>query len=51
MLVGLFPAKSEREPVENLGDRDEADSKAKSADPSETGDEVQPGHFWGSLKF
>ena len=43
------PTKPNREPVHKLSDRDEADSKAKSTDPSKAGDEVQPGHLGGSL--
>ena len=45
------PAKSDREPVDKLNDRHEADSKAKAAKTSEVGDEVKPGHLWGSLKL
>ena len=43
------PTKPNREPVDKLSDGDEADSKAKSTDPSKAGDEVQPGHLGGSL--
>ena len=43
------PTKPNREPVDKLSDRDEADSQAKSTDPSKAGDEVQPGHLGGSL--
>ena len=43
------PTKPNREPVDKLSDGDKADSKAKSTDPSKAGDEVQPGHLWGSL--
>ena len=45
------PAESDREPVEDFNDRDEADSKAEPAKPSKAGDEVEPGHLWGSLKL
>ena len=45
------PAEPDGEPVENLYDRDKADSKAKSTDPSKSRDEVQPGHFRWPLKF
>ena len=43
------PTKPNREPVDKLSDGDEADSKAKSTDPSKAGDEVQPGHLGSSL--
>ena len=45
------PAESDREPVEDFYDRDKADSKAETAKPSKAGDEVEPGHLWGSLKL
>ena len=45
------PAESDGEPVEDFDDRDEADSEAKSAKPSQAGDEVKPGHLWGFLKL
>ena len=45
------PAQSDREPVDELNDRHKADSKAKAAKPPEVGDEVKPGHLWGSLKL
>ena len=45
------PAESDGEPVEDFDDGDEADSEAKSAKPSEAGDEVKPGHLWGFLKL
>ena len=44
-------AKSDREPVDNLSERHKADSKAKSTKAAKTGDEVQPGHLWQSLKL
>ena len=44
-------AKPDGEPVEDLNDRDEADSKAKSADAAKAGDEVQPSHLWRSFEF
>ena len=43
--------KSDREPVNNLNDGDEADPKTETADPAKAGDEVEPGHLWGSLKL
>ena len=43
------PTKPNREPVDKLSDGDEADSKAKSTDPSKAGDEVQPGHLGSPL--
>ena len=43
--------KSDWEPVDELGDGDEANAKAESANPSKVGDEVQPGHFWSSLEL
>ena len=45
------PTKPDREPVDKLSDGDKADSKAKSTNPSEIGDEVQPGHLGSSLVF
>ena len=45
------PAKSDREPVDDLNDGHKADSKAKAAKTSEVGDEVIPGHLWRSLKL
>ena len=45
------PAESDGEPVEDFDDGDEADSEAKSAKPSQAGDEVKPGHLWGFLKL
>ena len=44
-------AKPDGEPVEDLNDRNEADSKAKSANAAKAGDEVQPSHLWGSLEL
>ena len=44
-------AKSDGEPVEDLNDGDEADSKAKSADAAKAGDEVQPSHLWRPFEF
>ena len=44
-------AKSDREPVDNLSERHKADSKAKSTQATKSGDEVQPGHLWQSLKL
>ena len=44
-------AKPDGEPVEDLNDGDEADSKAKSADAAKAGDEVQPSHLWRPFKF
>ena len=40
------PAKSDGEPVENLGNGDKADSKAKSTEASQARNEVQPSHLW-----
>ena len=44
-------AKPDGEPVEDLNDGDEADSKAKSADAAKAGDEVQPSHLWRPFEF
>ena len=44
-------AKSDGEPVDELGDGDKADAKAESANPSQVGDEVEPGHLWRSLEL
>ena len=43
--------KSDREPVNNLNDRDETDPKTETADPAKAGDEVEPGHLGRSLKL
>ena len=43
--------KSDGEPVDELGDGDKADAKAESANPSQVGDEVEPGHLWRSLEL
>ena len=48
---GKVPAESDGEPVEDFDDRDEADPEAKATKPSKAGDEVKPGHLWGSLKL
>ena len=40
-----------REPVNNLDERNKTDPKAKSTDATQARDEVQPGHFWRSLEF
>ena len=45
------PAESEGEPVDDLDNRDKADSKAETAEPSEIGDEVKPRHLGGALKL
>ena len=42
---------SDWEPVDELGDGDKADAKAESANPSQVGDEVQPGHLGRSLEL
>ena len=42
---------SDWEPVDELSDGDKADAKAESANPSQVGDEVQPGHLWSSLEL
>ena len=44
-------AKPDGEPVEDLNDGDEADSKAKSANAAKAGNEVQPSHLWRSFEF
>ena len=45
------PAESDGEPVDDLDNRDKADSKAETAEPSEAGDEVEPRHLGGALKL
>ena len=45
------PAESDGEPVDDLDNRDKADSKAKTAEPSKAGDEVKPSHLGGALKL
>ena len=44
-------ADSDGEPVDNLDNRDKADSKAETAKPSKAGDEVKPRHLGGALKL
>ena len=44
-------AKPDWEPVEEFNNRDKADPKEEAADAAKAGDEVQPGHFWRSLKL
>ena len=51
MKHSKVPAQSDREPVDDLNNRDKADSKAESAKPSEAGDEVKPRHLGGTLKL
>ena len=38
-------AKPDGEPVDNLGDRDKADSEVKSTEAAKARDEVQPSHL------
>ena len=45
------PKKPDGEPIDDLSQRDKADSKTKSTEAAKARDEVQPGHFWGSLEF
>ena len=45
------PAKPDREPIEDLSNRDKADPKTKSTEAAKAGDEVQPGHLWQPLVF
>ena len=45
MVDCKVPAESDSEPVDDLDNRDKADSKAESAKPSETRDEVEPCHL------
>ena len=40
-----------REPVDDLDNRDKADSKAETAESSEAGDEVEPSHLGRALKL
>ena len=42
---------SDREPVDELSDRDKADPKAKSANPSKVGNEVEPRHLRSALEL
>ena len=51
MKHSKVPAQSDREPVDDLNNRDKADSKAESTEPSEAGDEVKPRHLGGALKL
>ena len=51
MKQSKVPAESDGKPVDELDNRDKADSKAETAKPSKAGDEVEPGHLWGSLKL
>ena len=45
------PAEPDGEPVDDLDNRDKADSKAETAEPSKAGDEVKPRHLGGALKL
>ena len=45
------PAKSDREPIDDLSNGNKADPKTKSTEAAKAGDEVQPSHLWGSLEF
>ena len=45
------PAESDGEPVDDLNNRDKADSKAETAEPSKTRDEVEPCHLGGALEL
>ena len=51
MKHSKVPAQSDREPVDDLDNRDKADSKAETTKAAKTGKEVQPGHLWQSLKL
>ena len=51
MKHSKVPAQSDREPVDDLNNRDKADSKAETAKPSEAGDEVEPRHLGRALKL
>ena len=51
MKHSKVPAKSDREPVDDLDNRDKADSKAETAEPSKARDEVKPSHLGGALKL
>ena len=51
MKHSKVPAKSDGEPVDDLDNRDKADSKAETAEPSEAGDEVKPRHLGRALKL
>ena len=51
MKQSKVPAESDGKPVDELDNRDKADSKAKTAKPSEAGDEVEPRHLGGALKL
>ena len=45
------PAKSDRKPIDDLSDRNEADPKAKSTESAQTRNEVQQSHLWRSFKL
>ena len=45
------PAKPYGEPIYDLSNGNKADPKTKSAEAAKAGDEVQPGHLWGSLEL
>ena len=51
MKHSKVPAQSDREPVDDLNNRDKADSKAETAKPSKAGDEVEPRHLGGALEL
>ena len=45
------PAESYGKPVDDLNNRDKADSKAETTKPPKTGDEVKPCHLGRSLEL
>ena len=44
-------AESDGEPVDDLDNRDKADSKAETTKPSKAGDEVKPRHLGRALEL
>ena len=46
-----LPAKLNREPIDDLSNRNKADPKTKPTEAAKAGDEVQPSHLWGSLEL
>ena len=51
MKHSKVPAQSDREPVDDLSHGHKTNPKAKSTEAAKAGDEVQPGHLWGSLEL
>ena len=51
MKQSKVPAESDGKPVDELDNRDKADSKTETTEPSKAGDEVKPRHLGRALKL